>query len=283
MNAGTYGSFRYTCFNSEEKNSAGSNCFWSSQKNSRRSTIWPRRRWNKFTATRGGRHLLLLGNLLHGLEQVIQGVGLFIARRLAGEFDPRSQFMLQIFVAALQKQADVTNRLGVTLIAHQTFDAGTMAPVDVKLQARMRMLSRQVHVARRHLEVPVDEMHQPVREVSREVRTVVRGSVLLQTARDVHTRIALGREFDVRIGFVIAQQDVVARLPLLDEIVFERKRFLFVIDLNEVDVARIVNQSAGFGVSQTLFQEVAAHAGAKVLRLADVNNRAVRVFVEIHS
>src|SRR5690348_18085980 len=62
--------------------------------------------------------------------------------------------------------------------------------------------------------------------------------------------IALGGEFDVRIGFVIAQQDVVARLPLLDEIVFERKRFLFVIDLNEVDVARIVNQSAGFGRSE---------------------------------
>ena len=27
---------------------------WSSQKNSRRSTIWPLRRWNRFTATSGG-------------------------------------------------------------------------------------------------------------------------------------------------------------------------------------------------------------------------------------
>src|ERR1051325_8751494 len=38
---------RYICFSSDEKNCDSSNSSWSSQKNSRRSTICPLRRWNK--------------------------------------------------------------------------------------------------------------------------------------------------------------------------------------------------------------------------------------------
>ena len=156
--------------------------------------------------------------------------------------------------------------------------------MDVKLQARMRVLARQIHVAGGHLEVAMDEVHQPMRQIAREIRAV--SSVepsFFKRPRDVDARITLGRQLDVRIGLVVAQQDVVARLPLLDQVVLERQRFFFVVDLDEVDVARFVDQRAGFDVGQTVIEEIAADAGAKVLGLADVDHRPVGVFVQIHS
>ena len=150
-------------------------------------------------------------------------------------------------------------------------------------QARVRMLARQIDVAGGHLEVAMDEVHQPVRQVSREIRAVVGGSVFLQAARDVDARITLGGELDVGVGFVVAQQDVVARLPLLDEVVLERQSFFFVVDLDEVDLPRVVDQRAGLDVGQALIEEIAADPGAKVLGLADVDHRAMGVLVQIHS
>ena len=80
--------------------------------------------------------------------------------------------------------------------------------MNVILQARVSVRARQIDVAGRHLEVAVDEMHQPVRQIAGKVRTEVCRAVLAQAACHVHARIMLGRELDVRVGFVVAQQDV---------------------------------------------------------------------------
>ena len=85
--------------------------------------------------------------------------------------------------------------------------------------------------------MPVDEVDQPVRQIGREVRAEVGGAVLAQAAGDVDARVFLAGELDVGVGLVVAQQDVEARLVLLDEVVFERQRLLFVVDQDVVDVA----------------------------------------------
>ncbi len=82
---------------------------------------------------------------------------------------------------------------------------------------------------------------------------------------------------------VIPQQDVEARLPLLDEIVFERQRLFVVVDQDVFDVAGVGDQRSGLGVGQPVVGEVAAHAGAQVLGLAHVDHFAVLVFVQIHA
>ena len=118
----------------------------------------------------------------------------------------------------------------------------------------------------------VDEVHQPVRQVGREVRAEVGGAVLAQAARDVDARVLLVGELDVGVGLVVAQQDVEARLVLLDEVVFERQRFFFVVDQDVVDVARLGD--AGVPVlasARRVFGEVAADAVAQALGLADVD------------
>ena len=146
----------------------------------------------------------------------------------------------------------------------------------------MRVLPRQVHIAGRNLEVTMNEVHKPVREIPGKVGAVVSGAVFLQTPRHVDTRITLGGQFDIGVRLVIAQQDVETRLPLLDQVVLERQRFLLVIDLELIDRAGVGDQRAGLGVGQTFIVKVTAHPSAQVLGLAVVNNRALGVLGEVH-
>ena len=50
-----------------------------------------------------------------------------------------------------------------------------------------------------------------------------------------------------------------------------------------VDVDSLAHERAGFGVGLGGCQQVGADAGAKVIRLADVDDLAFGVFVEIHA
>ena len=117
--------------------------------------------------------------------------------------------------------------------------------MNVKLQAWLRMIPRQIHLARRHLEMPVNEMHQPVRQVAGKIRPEVSRAVFYQTPRDIHARIPLAGQLDIRIGFVVPQQNVEARLILLDQVVLERQRLFLVVDQNVIDVARLGDQRPG--------------------------------------
>ncbi len=83
------------------------------------------------------------------------------------------------------------------------------------------------------------KLHQPMRQIARKVRTEVSGAVFAQPPRHVHARIFFAGQLDVRIGLVVAQQDIEARLPLLDEIVLERQRLFLVVDQDVIDVARL--------------------------------------------
>ena len=74
--------------------------------------------------------------------------------------------------------------------------------------------------------------------------------------------IARAGQLDVGISFVVAQQDVEARLPLLDQVVFERQRLLFVVDQDVVDVAASRMQRAGLDVGQLVVGNSCARARA---------------------
>ena len=142
----------------------------------------------------------------------------------------------QVPVPAFQEQPHVAAPPGVGLIGGEPFDARAQAAVDVVLQAGLRVVARQIHLAGRHQKMAVDEVHQAVRQVAGEVRAEVGGAVLAQPPRHVDARILLAGQLDVGIGLVVAQQDVEARLLLLDQVVLKRQRFFFVVDQDVVDV-----------------------------------------------
>ena len=128
----------------------------------------------------------------------------------------------------------------------------------------------------------MDEVDDAVGEVAGEIGTVIGAAVFAQAAGDEDLRIAVAeRELHVGVGLVVAQQDVEARLALLDEVVFEGERFVFVVDEDVVEVDGLAHERAGFGVGLGGFEKIRADARAKVFRLADVDDFAVGVFVEV--
>ena len=120
-------------------------------------------------------------------------------------------------------------------------------------------------------------------KIAREIGAVVAGTVFQNAAGDVDARIFFVGEFDIGKGFVIAQEDVEARLVLLNEIVFKGESFLVVIDLDKIDVARFGDETTGLGFRQPIFIEITSDAATKILRFADVQNLPFAIFVEVNA
>jgi hypothetical protein len=155
--------------------------------------------------------------------------------------------------------------------------------MDVVLQAWPFVNAAEVDRTRGHFEESMDEVHQTVCEIPRKIRSVIGAPVLAKTPCHVHSRIFLARQLDIRIGLVIAQQDVVSGLVLLNEIVLKRERFLVVVDLDEVDIPSLTDQGSRFSVSKPVLVEVAPDARTKALGFSDINDFPVPLFVLIHA
>jgi len=106
-------------------------------------------------------------------------------------------------------------------------------------------------------------------------------AVLAEAAGDEDAGELFGGEFDVGVGFVVAEEDVEAGFVLLDEGVFEGEGLLFVVDDDVVEVAGLCDEGASFGVGEGVLGEVVADAGAEDFGLADVEDLSVGVLVEI--
>ena len=72
-------------------------------------------------------------------------------------------------------------------------------------------------------------------------------------------------------------------LRLLDEVVFERQRFLVVGDDDVVDVDRLAHQRPGLRVGPAALMEVGGNPAAQVFGLPDVDDLALGVLVEVHA
>ena len=128
----------------------------------------------------------------------------------------------------------------------------------------------------------MDQVDDAVSQVAGEIRSEVLAAVLAQLARDEHLGVPVTHgQLHVRVGLVVAKQDVEARLALFDQVVFKRECFVLVRDLDVIDVDGFAHQRARLGVHLIFFQQVAGDAVAKVLRLAYVDDLAVGVLVKV--
>ena len=156
--------------------------------------------------------------------------------------------------------------------------------MNVVLQAGLGVEARQIHLARRHQKMAMDEVAPAGAPgcAGKYGPKYVEPS-LLQPPRHVDPRILFVGELDVRIGLVVAQQNVETRLVLLDQVVLERQRLFFVIDQDVVDIARFGDQRPGLDVGKLVVGKVAAHAQPQALGLADVDYPPGSILVQEHS
>ena len=129
----------------------------------------------------------------------------------------------------------------------------------------------------------VDQIDEPVSEAGREVRPEIGRAVFVQAACDVNARIFFESGVaDVRIGFVVAQQDVEFRHVPLDEIVLKRQRLFLVVHDDVFEVRDLPNERTGLCVLPARFEEIGSDTVTQRARLADVENLAAGVLKQVH-
>ena len=88
---------------------------------------------------------------------------------------------------------------------------------------------------------------------------------------------------EVRVRLVVAEQDVVLGLVLLDEAVFEQQRVELGVNDGELQPHNLRHHAARFLVVASRLVEVARNPVFQVLGLADVNQVAGFVEVAVHA
>lgn len=226
---------------------------------------------------------LLIAHLMDSGDLITQTTGRFEEHVFGGCGHSLGQPALQLVSAAFKEEANVADSFGVGVGGDEAVDAGAEAALDVVLQAGARMIATEVDFAAGYEEAAVDEIDQAMGQVAREVGAEVGTAILPQTAGYEDLGITIVHsELDIRVGFVVAEQDVEAWLALLDEVVFKGKGFALVVDGDVFDVDGFPHERAGLAVVDLVgFEKVGANAGAKVLCLADVDDHALSVFIEI--
>ena len=185
---------------------------------------------------------------------------------------------------AFQEQLHVLHCFGISRRSGQVFDAWTQAAFDVVLQAGTRMEARQVDLARGYEKVAVNQVHNAIGQVGGEVRAVIKAAIFPQAAGDVNAGKALPRrQFYIGICLIIPQKYVVARLFLLDEVVFQRQRLFFVINDDVLNIYGVTQQGISLRLGIHPLAKIGAHPRPQALGLTYINHLAGGVFVQVNS
>ena len=158
------------------------------------------------------RHLLLaFAHRLHRAHRVAQLCGLLEPLVVRGLDHARAQLIGQLLVAPFEKQLRVGHRHRVALLGADRDHARRQAAADVVFEARTAAEAGDHLVARPDAEHLVRQRHRPARELGGQERTGVDAAVALHRPRHQHARKRFGgRQLQVGIVLVVAQQDVVA-------------------------------------------------------------------------
>ena len=129
----------------------------------------------------------------------------------------------------------------------------------------------------------MNQVHQAMRQIAWKIRPKVSSAVLPQLARYEDLGVAIPHgELDVRVGFVVTQQDIEARLALLDQVIFERERLMFVGYGDVLDVDGLAHERAGLLiVALVRLQKIRSHPRPQVLGLADIDHLTLGVLVQV--
>ncbi len=204
----------------------------------------------------GGDALFLL-QLLHRRNQVAISRRALVLLGLGGLFHALAQRAQQVGGPAFEKQFHIAHRFLVDLGRGQSFHARPQAAFDVVLQAGTRMKAREINLAGRHHEVAVDQVHDAIGQVRGKIRAVVSAAIFPQPPGHIDPGKALAQsQLDVRIGLVVAQQNVEARFLLLDQVVLKRQRLFIVRHHDVINIHRLAHQGIGLGILPAPLAEI---------------------------
>ncbi|MNL06415.1 hypothetical protein D3C87_1270500 [compost metagenome] len=191
------------------------------------------------------------------------------------------QFVRQRIAAPLEEHHRVPYVFGVDFGLHQT-DARCLAAFDLVLQARPRAVLVIAVFALAYEKGFLQQAQAFANRPGAGIRTEVLTLGLFRPAMDAQARECAVREKDVGVGFVVAQQNVVGRPPLLDQRLLKQQGFGFIGRDRRFDLGDTRHQGRGLGGEPGL-AKVARQTTLEVLGLADVEQARIAVEHAIHT
>ena len=122
------------------------------------------------------------------------------------------------------------------------------------------------------------EIQQGIHRGEVAVGTIVGGSSAFAVARFEDAGKIFVRDGNVGIGFVVFEQNIVARFVLLDKGVFEQERIFLRIHHGVGDVADLRNEHGRFSTLLLLIK-IRRDTALQVFGLPDVDNRPLVVII----
>ena len=162
-------------------------------------------------------------------------------------------------------------RTGPPAVAEVVLQAHAVAPLRDPFGCEVEPAGAQRH----HL---ADEIEHAALHGHRAVGTVVARPVAHELPRRLHARKVFAPHDDPRIGLVVLEQDVIARLQGLDERVLQQQGIGFAPHDDVADLDDLLDEHAHFGRVIAVLGEIGGDALAQALRLSDIDDRAVAVY-----
>ena len=152
--------------------------------------------------------------------------------------------------------------------------------MHVVVQARPRQAAVDLDAADPHLEKLLHQLDRLARQPAGQERSEVVAAVLAHPPGECDARIVVPqRQLEIGIGLVVPQQDVVARLLLLDPVVLDQQRLGRRIRGHEVDVHRLRHHRRQARLM--VARQVRRRPFAERRRLADVEDLPLGVLEDI--
>ena len=168
--------------------------------------------------TLGGLHLG------QGFDPVAQGCGTLKLHGFAGVLHLLCQRFLNTLGATLQELLGVADGSRVIFFGHQT-TTGTRTAFDLILQARARARFKITVGTIAQQEHTLQLVERTVDRARARERAIVIAFLLFRAAMFFDHRVSvIFRHQNIGKGFVVTQQDIVARFQLLDQVLLKQQR-----------------------------------------------------------
>ena len=232
-------------------------------------------------------HLLFLRDHLHTADEIAVLRGLFEIKSFRGCIHLCSEIIDQRLIFSGQKFDDLIDPRAVLFLGDSPRQAGSTAAVDMVIDARTLFpdIARQHAIAVPKLKHPVQQLHRGTHRITACERPEILCSVLFHLTHHEKPRIRLVHgHLDVRIGFVVDEHRVVLGPVLLNEIVLENQCLELGIRDNVLEVRNLADHALDLRPAPDNFLlKIRAHAVVQILRLADVENRVLRIVHDVNA
>ncbi len=205
---------------------------------------------------------------------------LFELEPLRGGLHALDQGLHDVVLAALEEELRVADVLRIRL-GRDVADTGRGAAPDLMEQARPRPVAERRVLARAQTEDLLQELdrltHRPCARIGAKVGVLAVERAAMEAEPG---KVAAG-DHQVRVGLVVAEDDVVARRERLDEVVLEDQRFGLGARDGDLEVGHLRHHH-GDARPMVVLGEVRRDALPEIACLPDVKHVAARAEHAIH-